>query len=85
MPITAPATLWPEFPVLNDSSLPPRPRSSSLDVITIDLPITEWGPINLTNRSSILTFATPSSSATILPERIMFKNLSIDWNGRMTL
>ena len=55
------------IPVDKEYSWPPRPRSSSFDLTTSDLPIIECGPINLTNLSSILIFATPDSSASILP------------------
>ena len=67
IPMTPPATREPELPVVSEDSCPPLPRSSSPDLITIDLPMTECGPISFTCRSSIFTFATPSSSASILP------------------
>lgn len=44
-----------------------RPRSSSPAVMTMDLPIMEWGPISLTIRSSKCTLHTPASSASMLP------------------
>lgn len=70
MPTTPPPIREPEFPVTKENSFPPLPKSSAFDLTIIDLPIIEWGPINLTWRSSIPIFAIPSSSASILPNKI---------------
>lgn len=43
------------------------PKSSSPAFTTMDRPITEWGPINWTCLSRILTIALPESSASMLP------------------
>ena len=69
MPTTPPAILWPALPVLSEYSWPPLPRSSSFDLITMLLPMIEWGPMSFTSLSSMFTLATPDSSASMLPAK----------------
>mmetsp|Transcript_20519 Transcript_20519/g.31048 ORF Transcript_20519/g.31048 Transcript_20519/m.31048 type:complete len:205 (-) Transcript_20519:8-622(-) len=67
MPMTPPATRGPLFPLVRESSWPPRPRSSSPAVTTRLRPMTLCGPISFTSRSSRCTCACPSSSTSTLP------------------
>ena len=66
-PITPKAIRGPAFPVEIEFSCPPRPSSSAPAQMTMDRPITEWGPKILIFESSILIVATPESSAVRLP------------------
>ena len=81
--MTPPATREPELPVVSEDSCPPLPRSSSPDLITIDLPMTECGPISFTCRSSMFTFATPSSSASILPVQSCKIEMQVQLSARV--
>jgi hypothetical protein len=65
--MTPHAIRGPGLPVVRDFSCPPLPLSSAPAKITIDRPITDFGPNSFTIESSILTVATPDSSHSILP------------------